>query len=589
MGALGRTVVARNRYARIIGLGDRRGPSAFTPCIVRTAGDPDFDESIAPFSFVRDGLVSPAKISLHTLIEEMDVSSSSIISWSASEGQHLPPSLSESDSGQLGGDNSLLILSWQTLHHDSRLMEDDLTPDVVILVDAPQLISSGTRFIEALVSIRERFPAALIWTPGIAGPDNAALLSWFGVDLFDCARSRNSAINGHRLTMNGPRLLENGEESNLWIRDWEDSLNFIRSSIRAGNLRELVESQAINSPRSVEHLRRHDSLMRSRPSPLARHVPQTRRFRFNSSSSRQDPLVFDWKHRVSEDYTPASHCQSVLLLLPCSERKPYRQSQSHRRFSRHIPFTCVDEVMVTSPLGLVPRALEDFWPAAHYDIPVTGDWDVDEINMINEMVSSLVNRIGYQIVINHSGIELTSISEDVEVIDTRMKSRAGSEEALNRLESVITESVERLGLRGPKGHRHRLEIYRSASRFLYGSDHWLDDVRIEGRPPRWRIEKNGIQIAQWHPHSGRFAFSKACLPILDEGNVLPRIHLKSGLNWKGDVFVSILESFPDNIREGDDLLVMQDGILIGSARAVAPVWEWHGSPGRVARSHHRIG
>ena len=35
--------------------------------------------------------------------------------------------------------------------------------------------------------------------------------------------------------------------------------------------------------------------------------------------------------------------------------------------------------MVTSPLGLVPRSLEDFWPAAHYDIPVTGDWDSDEI------------------------------------------------------------------------------------------------------------------------------------------------------------------------------------------------------------------
>ena len=51
MGALGRTVVARNRHARIIGLGDRRGPSAYTPCLVRIEGDPPLDELLAPFSF----------------------------------------------------------------------------------------------------------------------------------------------------------------------------------------------------------------------------------------------------------------------------------------------------------------------------------------------------------------------------------------------------------------------------------------------------------------------------------------------------------------------------------------------------------
>ena len=166
--------------------------------------------------------------------------------------------------------------------------------------------------------------------------------------------------------------------------------------------------------------------------------------------------------------------------------------------------------MVTSPLGLVPRSLENLWPAAHYDIPVTGDWDADEISMINEMLHDLVSRVGYNLVINHSGIELLEISDDVEIIDTRNGLRAGSEDALKCLETTITESVGKLGLKGPKGHRHRLEVYRSTSRFLYGSDHWLNDVRIEGRPPRWRIEKEGVQIAQWHPKSGRFAFSKAC-------------------------------------------------------------------------------
>ena len=60
------------------------------------------------------------------------------------------------------------------------------------------------------------------------------------------------------------------------------------------------------------------------------------------------------------------------------------------------------------------------------------------------------------------------------------------------------------------------------------------------------------------------------------------------VEWKGDIFASIIESYPDGIREGEDILVMQKDVLVGSARAVAPGWEWKGSPGRVARSHHRI-
>ena len=81
-------------------------------------------------------------------------------------------------------------------------------------------------------------------------------------------------------------------------------------------------------------------------------------------------------------------------------------------------------------LGLVPRSLEDFWPAAHYDIPVTGDWDSDEITMIHDMVQSLADRIGYQVIINHSGINLNSITGDIELIDTRKNTTAGSPEAL---------------------------------------------------------------------------------------------------------------------------------------------------------------
>ena len=73
--------------------------------------------------------------------------------------------------------------------------------------------------------------------------------------------------------------------------------------------------------------------------------------------------------------------------------------------------------MVTAPLGLVPRELEDFWPAAHYDIPVTGDWDVDELLVIREMVSEYARRNGFELIINHSGIEIEIPT--IKILDTR--------------------------------------------------------------------------------------------------------------------------------------------------------------------------
>ena len=64
------------------------------------------------------------------------------------------------------------------------------------------------------------------------------------------------------------------------------------------------------------------------------------------------------------------------MLLP---RKPYSSSRSHKAFRRAINHSSAHEVIVTSPLGLVPRDLEEVWPAGHYDIPVTGDWTLDEM------------------------------------------------------------------------------------------------------------------------------------------------------------------------------------------------------------------
>ena len=589
---LARSVVARHRFGRLFSLGDRNSPASWSPALILSSDDEDLSFSLAPFEFSRDSSSLPAKLSIKTRTN-LTLPFDGLDLWEATEGLVLPPSLVESNSGEFAVGGEILPISWQSLHHDLSLNNKDLVPSIIILTDAPQLANQKGLLSEALFILRTRFPSSLIWTPGIGGPDNCAILTWMGVDLFDLARSRHASSLGVILSENGPREVEESidEDSSMssQIIAWKNSLAATRSAIRQGNLRELVEKQAISSPRSVERLRIHDARMSSLDgsiSGLSRVKGQFHELRCHSYSSRDDPLIQDWRQRVSLDHTPPEHQSKVLVLLPCSATKPYRLSASHKRFSRSITSNAVHEVIVTAPLGLVPRELEDIWPAGNYDIPVTGDWDSDELIIIRKMISEYTSRNNYLRIINHSGIEITS--ESLEIIDTRKGLTAGSTEALENLNQIIEQSVEDFNLINVKESKHRLGKLRALSRFQHGTDKWLDGTGIQGRPPIFTIRKNGTQLALWNPRLGRFSFTKACLPLLEESGEFPEAHLMPGFDWRGDLFSSNVIDFKGSIRIGDEILVYQDNLLIGSARAEAAGWEWPDGPSRLARAQHRL-
>ncbi|MEC7706879.1 MAG: hypothetical protein VX723_02875, partial [Candidatus Thermoplasmatota archaeon] len=117
---------------------------------------------------------------------------------------------------------------------------------------------------------------------------------------------------------------------------------------------------------------------------------------------------------------------------------------------------------------------------------------------------------------------------------------------------------------------------------------WLKGAVVKGRPPIFTIMKDNEQIAKWNPRSGRFAVSNACLPILLQANALPKAELISEIDWKGNLFSSNVISADSSIRVGDEVLVIQDGLLLGSARAEAAGWEWPDGAGRLAKSQHRL-
>ncbi len=589
---LARAPVARQRLSRVMQLGDRNSPTSWTPGLVAGPKDPEMPVSLAPFVSSRESENLPASITLETrgnLCFPFDAEDS----WSASEGLVLPPSLSESDSGEFSRGNQLLTVTWQSMHHDEMLNNSELQPSVVCLADSVQLTHNPGLLVEALYALRTRFPNSLLWTPGIGGPDNCALLTWMGVDLFDLARSRRACSMGVILSEDGPRsaeeTLEEQSDMSTQVAAWARAIAATRSAIRDGSLRELAERQSTSSPRSVERLRRHDAMMMRLDGGLIgleRVVGHERKLRCHTYQSRDDPLIQDWRNRVAESHMPPEHQRGLLVLLPCSAVKPYRTSQSHRRFAPAISTNAAHQVMVTAPLGLVPRELEEIWPAANYDIPVTGDWDSDELSVIRTMLDRLCSRVGYSRIINHSGVEVKITG--IQVIDTRKGDSAGSPEALDRLRQAVEQADGELDLNAVKKSQNTLSQLRALSRFQHGTDTWLKDAVVRGRPPIFTIMNDGEQIALWNPRTGRFAFSKACLPILLQTDTLPKAELAPEIDWKGELFSRNVISADSNIRVGDEILVMQNGLLVGSARAEAAGWEWPEGAGRLARSQHRL-
>ena len=292
---IGRDVLARDRFSRLISLGDRKAPLSWSPGLIISEIDPDVPVPIAPLISNLDSTSIPSTLKISTRAN-LCFPFDSLDSWEMSQGLPLPPSLVESDSGDFGIGLETLPVSWNSLHHDQSLLNIESQPSLIVIIDAPQLSSNRGMLERAILTVRARFPASLIWTPGISGPDNCALLSWMGVDMFDLARSRNASSLGVLLTEAGPREIEPSTDEDPSMESqcesWIRAISATRSAIRNGSLRELAERQSTSSPRSVEHLREHDKItfQFSKKAGITRSsVEKDRQLRCNSYESRNDP------------------------------------------------------------------------------------------------------------------------------------------------------------------------------------------------------------------------------------------------------------------------------------------------------------
>ena len=466
--------------------------------------------------------------------------------------------------------------------------------EVFVLSNAFEFWRDARGFVDAIVSLRRAVGYnRLIYAPGIMDPSNLALLIYMGVDLLDSSLLIYQGSRGRVLLPEGSFgadeaswLVSSPEEAVGHNLDaaWKE-LQLIRHMIKIGRLRELVETRAHATPWGVAALRildrehyQHQEAHTSLVGPA---------FYANTKQALFRPDVWRFRRRVMERWAPAPH-KKILLLLPCSAKKPYYTSKSHRMFEEvllSVPNSCVvQELIITSPLGAVPRELELFYPAAQYDIPVTGDWDCEERGMVQELVAHAAG-LGFSTIINHLGTESEFVSEVVEAIPTAVGS-ATSRASLDRLRDELKRACSEID-KVPRAI-DRVETLRSIARYQFGKDAGilLDDATVTGRYPYLKVMSGKVQLAMLTPERGMLSLT------LDGAEKL-RDH---GLGWvkmgdfnlSGSLFAVGVQGADPGLRPGDEAVLLRNGEVEGVGVAVMSGAEMEDSRrGEAVRVRHK--
>jgi len=166
-------------------------------------------------------------------------------------------------------------------------------------------------------------------------------------------------------------------------------------------------------------------------------------------SSYYRPDFQEFRERTMNSFTPEPWTK-LIIILPCSATKPYSESKSHKMFYKIIrkfpDFPDFQEIILTSPLGAIPRQLENIYPVNSYDISVTGDWDEEELTIASDMLRKIVKKFDDKIpIICHlpEGGYLNIINKTFKILQNKLiftviQSKTTSKESLK----LLKESIE---------------------------------------------------------------------------------------------------------------------------------------------------
>jgi archaeosine synthase len=464
----------------------------------------------------------------------------------------------------------------------------DDSADMFIVANAHQLFQQSKKFTEFITDLREKIGYdKTIYTPTIGTPSSLALLTYMGVDFFDSTSAITAARNNTLLFAYGnykkDELIEipcscpvcskfNGKPSEMKFQDILNhnyyvllsEMKQVRNSINNGNLRNLVEIRIKTSPNLCTILRTFDNhhydFLEKRTA-----ITSKQKLIATTKESLVRPEIKRFQQRVINRYRKPDSTR-VLLLLPCSAKKPYSFSKSHHFFrerimSSHNPFV-VHEVIITSPLGLVPRELELVYPACAYDIPVTGIWDEDEKKMIRNMLSEYLKQNKYDKIIVHLPSGITDFINDIlgKNIVTCID-HPTSNESLEHLSDVLKETVKDFDRVKPA--LRQVEDVKCFATYQFGrkiANKLLKGCNVRGRYPSLKIMDKQKQLGMIIKDRGLISLTlDGAMRVIESDKYW--VEIFDDFTLKGSVFAPGVKDADINIRVGDEVVVKRNNNL----------------------------
>ena len=436
-------------------------------------------------------------------------------------------------------------------HLDNRAQSSDC----VMVAGWHTAFQNPRNYVDWLITMKEKTPVDTAWyAPASALPANVHILCYSGFDLFDFRAVDLKTAQGLFCTPEGDftkEAMKSGvctcygcQENELKLHNRLALLRetaLVTRFIEDLRLRDLVESRCRLDAAQVAILRHLDNQYPF----MERHLPIARSgvMRANSGESLQRAEVRRFAERVTSRYIPPK--TDVAVLLPCSAKKPYSLSQSHRKFQQAIAGRA-HELIVTSPLGLVPRELECVYPAGHYDVPVTGYWDAEECAVITGILVRYFKRHAYRRIIAHvegGALKVARMAADQCGIPLEYSclEHPTSNSALNTLDSTLA------------GER-RIKDDRLHGMVSYQFDVDLDTkgITLRGHFPELFYSKNNVQVFSIDTGTGLLR------PTFDGWNMLPkgyRVYIDDFIP-EGDVLVPGVVNADPEIRDGDEVFVV---------------------------------
>ena len=447
---------------------------------------------------------------------------------------------------------------------DELVVDDSV--EMVVVPNAYELRKDPRRIVDAVVRLREACGfGRLLCMLGIGEPSTVALLSYMGVDVFDDSLPRAAGLEHVLLMPEAEVAMGDGDVVGANIDYMVAELAKTRMFIEADRLRELADQRSFSSPSNVALLRLYDQNAYQYAEETCSTVGC--RFSCNSTQALRRPDLKRYRDRMGS-YRKPEH-KRILLLLPCSAKKPYHISKTHRAFASAIHTaqhdTLVHEVIVTSPLGMVPRELDACYPANSYDIPVTGEWKCEEKAMIRKMVGDLIAQ-GYDKVICHLG-EDYELVEGLAEMECTVVGDPTSPKSLENLDKALRAAAK--GMETVDYLVDRNNLARGLLEFQFGRD--IADLLMDGdtyaigKFPYWKfireVDGKKIQMGMMTPERGTVSLTLEGAEVLAKAGYATVEIMDFEL--KGNLFaVGVVRADP-RIRIGDEAVIVCNGEVRG--------------------------